>query len=77
MAFSFNRFFTNANLFKFKKNTFINNYNKEVHVINVLIRNFISKSHIRLNQKPNINIGTIGHIDHGKLLYINTNKIIN
>lgn len=42
-------------------------YNKAfVSLFNVDIRNFSTKKNVKVVEKKHCNIGTIGHVDHGK-----------
>jgi hypothetical protein len=74
MASLLNKFLTNninAKLLNLDSKGFINKYLnfKDVYRVKVFSRNFTITSLTKSSQKPNINIGTIGHIDHGLFLF--------
>jgi hypothetical protein len=75
MASLLNKFLTNninKKILKLDSRAFLNSSNIDSACpLKVSSRNFIITSHVRSNQKPNINIGTIGHIDHGFIFYLN------
>jgi hypothetical protein len=76
MATLFNTLLTNCinkRIFKLGSKSLINNVNiNDIYKVQVYTRNFIISS--RYSQKPNINIGTIGHIDHGLIYFLNAIK---